>query len=78
MNKSLELTLRCLIDYFIKTSPLIFDDYLNREQIRGFGQIVALSIDRLYGTPFAASTSTSLSKTFQPAQLEDGRNPGSS
>ncbi len=40
MNNCLESTLRCLIDYFIKTSLLVFSDCLNREKIRGFGQIV--------------------------------------
>ncbi len=35
MNKCLESTLRCLIDYFIKTSPLVFSDCLNREKNQG-------------------------------------------
>jgi hypothetical protein len=34
--------------------------------------------DRLYGIPFAASTSTSLSKHLQPAKAFDGRGPVSS
>ncbi len=38
----------------------------------------ALSIGRRYFTPFAASTSTSLSKYIQPAQAEDGMGPASS
>jgi hypothetical protein len=40
------------------------------------GQL-CLSISRRYGTPFAASTSTSLSKHIQPAQAEDGMGPAS-
>jgi hypothetical protein len=35
-------------------------------------------IDRRYGTPFAASTSISLSKYVQPAQAHDGMGPASS
>jgi hypothetical protein len=38
---------------------------------------VGLSIGRRYSTPFAASTSTSLSKYIQPAQAEDGMGPAS-
>ncbi len=38
----------------------------------------ALSIGRRYGTSFAASTSTGLSKCIQPAQAEDGMGPPSS
>ncbi len=38
----------------------------------------ALSKGRWYNTPFAASTSTSLSKHIQQAQAEDGRGPESS
>jgi hypothetical protein len=38
----------------------------------------ALIIDQQYGTPFAASISTSLSIHIQPAQAEDGRGPLSS
>jgi hypothetical protein len=41
MNNCLELTLestlRCLIDYFTKTSPLVFSNCLNKEKIRGSG-----------------------------------------
>jgi hypothetical protein len=37
LESTLESTLRCLIDYFIKTSPLVFSDCLNKEKIRGFG-----------------------------------------
>jgi hypothetical protein len=40
LESTLELTLMCLIDYFIKTSPLVFSDRLNRDKLRGFGQIV--------------------------------------
>jgi hypothetical protein len=38
----------------------------------------ALSIGWRYGTSFAASTSTGLSKCIQPAQAEDGMGPASS
>jgi hypothetical protein len=37
----------------------------------------AQRIGRRYSTPFAASTSTSLSKYIQPAQAEGGRGPTS-
>ncbi len=37
VNNCLESTLRCLTDYFLKTSPLVFSDSLNKEKIRGFG-----------------------------------------
>jgi hypothetical protein len=38
----------------------------------------ALSIGRRYGTPFAASTSTGISKYIQLAQAKDGMGPASS
>jgi hypothetical protein len=38
----------------------------------------ALKIGRRYGTSFAASTFTGLSKCIQPAQAEDGMGPASS
>ncbi len=39
LELTLESTLRCLIDYFIKTSPLVFNDCLNKEKIRGLGYV---------------------------------------
>jgi hypothetical protein len=48
MNNCLELTLEstlmCLIDYFIKTSPLVFSDCLNEEKIRGLDKLSVNSI----------------------------------
>ncbi len=38
----------------------------------------ALSMSRQYDTPFADSTSTSLSQPFQPAEADDDKGPASS
>jgi hypothetical protein len=65
-------------DTIDRVHEIVINPPLPQLEYISYHSCAALNIGRQYGTPFAASTSTGLSKYVQPAQAEDDRGPASS